>query len=114
MRSRHPFLYAFFAAACGLLNLELAYADSFPSRPVTMVVPVSAGSGMFEWNAGDLLFFSDRADRRITHVGISLGGARMVHLGLGRGGYAVEQLDSRDDQYVTSLMSRFVAARRVI
>ena len=73
-----------------------------------------AGSGMSEWNAGDLLFFSDRADRRITHVGISLGGARMVHLGLGRGGYAVEQLDSRDDQYVTSLMSRFVAARRVI
>jgi hypothetical protein len=72
------------------------------------------GSRMLEWNAGDLLFFTDRADQRITHVGISLGGARMVHLGLGRGGHAVEQLDSRDDPYVTSLMSRFITARRVI
>ena len=72
------------------------------------------GSRMSEWNAGDLLFFTDRADQRITHVGISLGGTRMVHLGLGRGGYAVEHLDSRDDRYVMSLMSRFVTARRVI
>ena len=73
-----------------------------------------AGSAVSQWNAGDLLFFTDRADQRITHVGISLGGARMVHLGLGRGGYAIEQLDDRDDEYVTSLMSRFVVARRVI
>ena len=41
---------------------------------------------------GDLLFFSDRDDRRITHVGISLGDESMVHLALGRGGYAVERL----------------------
>jgi gamma-D-glutamyl-L-lysine dipeptidyl-peptidase len=73
-----------------------------------------AGSRMSEWNAADLLFFTDRADERITHVGISLGGARMVHLGLARGGYALEHLDSREDAYVTSLMSRFVTARRVI
>ena len=74
----------------------------------------AAGSDMSRWDAGDLLFFSERADGRITHVGIALGGGRMVHLALGRGGYAVEQLDLHDDAYVTSLMSRFVTARRVI
>ena len=35
--------------------------------------------------AADLLFFSDRSDKRVTHVGIALGERRMVHLALGRG-----------------------------
>jgi hypothetical protein len=73
-----------------------------------------AGTDASRWDAGDLLFFTDRSDGPITHVGIALGGARMVHLGLGRGGYAVERLDGRDDGYVTTLMSRFVRARRVL
>ena len=72
-----------------------------------------AGAELPGWRAGDLLFFSDRADRRITHVGISLGQQRMVHLALGRGGYAVEQLDDKSDDYVSSLMSRFVVATRL-
>jgi cell wall-associated NlpC family hydrolase len=72
------------------------------------------GNDVKGWLAGDLLYFTDRTDARITHVGISLGGAQMVHLGLGRGGYAVERLDSRDDVYVTALMTRFVTARRVL
>jgi len=73
-----------------------------------------AGSEMSTWTAGDLLFFSDRADRRITHVGIALGEKRMVHLALGRGGYSVERLDATDDPYVAGLMRRFVVARRVV
>jgi hypothetical protein len=72
-----------------------------------------AGAEPSRWRVGDLLFFSDRADRRITHVGISLGPQRMVHLALGRGGYAVEQLDDKSDDYVSSLMSRFIVARRL-
>ena len=72
-----------------------------------------AGDAMASWSPADLLFFSDRADSRITHVGIALGGSRMVHLALGRGGYAVERLDAADDPYVVSLMTRFVFARRV-
>jgi len=72
-----------------------------------------AGTTMANWSPADLLFFSDRADRRITHVGISLGGSRMVHLALGRGGYAVERLDATDDPYVVTLMARFVIARRM-
>ena len=64
--------------------------------------------------AGDLLFFSDRVDGHITHVAISLGARRIVHLALGRGGYAVEQLDDEADPYVQKLRERFVHARRVL
>jgi len=72
-----------------------------------------AGTDLAALESGDLLFFSDRADRRITHVGISLGEMRMVHLAIGRGGYAIERLDDRDDPYVGKLLERFVGARRV-
>ena len=73
-----------------------------------------AGASVADWAPADLLFFSDRADRRITHVGIALGSSGMVHLALGRGGYAVERLDAKDDAYVVALMKRFVSARRVV
>jgi len=64
--------------------------------------------------AGDLLFFSDRLDRHITHVAISLGGGCLVHLALGRGGYAVERLDDTRDPYVRKLLDRFVTSRRIL
>lgn len=78
--------------------------------------------GLAELQAGDLLFFSDREDGRITHVGIAVDGARMVHLALGRGGYAVERFPAdraapaRDaagaDGYVAALLGRFRSALR--
>jgi hypothetical protein len=64
--------------------------------------------------AADLLFFSDRVDAHITHVAISMGERMLVHLALGRGGYAVERLDDVDDGYVRKLNDRFVTARRVL
>jgi gamma-D-glutamyl-L-lysine dipeptidyl-peptidase len=63
---------------------------------------------------GDLLFFSDRADRHITHVAIALGHCGIVHLALGRGGFGVERLDDRSDEYVKTLVGRFACARRVL
>ena len=63
---------------------------------------------------GDLLFFSDRIDQHITHVAISLGERRLVHLALGRGGYAMERLDDEADPYVQKLHERFVTARRIL
>ena len=63
---------------------------------------------------GDLLFFSDRIDQHITHVAISLGECRLVHLALGRGGYAIERLDDDADAYVRKLHERFVTARRIL
>ncbi|MES3034488.1 MAG: SH3 domain-containing C40 family peptidase [Gemmatimonadota bacterium] len=62
----------------------------------------------------DLLFFSDRDDRRITHVGIALAGDRLAHIALGRGGFALEWLGDTDDAYVAALSGRFVTARRVV
>jgi hypothetical protein len=62
----------------------------------------------------DLLFFSDRPDRRITHVAISLGGLRLVHLALGRGGYRVEDLTASTDDYVAALRGRYLFARRLL
>ena len=67
--------------------------------------------GLEALQAGDLLFFSDREDGRITHVGIAADAGRMVHLALGRGGYSVERLKG-SDAYVTTLVSRFRGARR--
>ncbi len=72
-----------------------------------------AGTDASAWLPADLAFFRDRADGRITHVGIALGASRMVHLALGRGGHSVEQLAGTGDSYVSSLMSRFVMAKRV-
>jgi hypothetical protein len=69
---------------------------------------------MDELRAAELLFFSDRDDRRITHVGIALGQGRMVHLALGRGGYAVERLGDTSDGYVAKLRERYLGARRVV
>jgi hypothetical protein len=63
--------------------------------------------------AADLLFFSDRPDRKITHVGIGLGHARMAHVALGRGGFAVDSVDDPSDSYLAKLRQRFVGARRI-
>lgn len=61
----------------------------------------------------DLLYFSDRDDQRITHVGIALGDGRMVHSALRRGGLAMEQLDAADD-YVARLRAQCVGVNRVV
>jgi hypothetical protein len=73
----------------------------------------SAGPDILALGPADLLFFSDRDDAFITHVGLSLGTKRMAHVALGRGGYAVERLDDPDDPYVQKLRTRFLLARRV-
>lgn len=75
---------------------------------------VDAGRDIGELKPADLLFFSDRADQRVTHVGIALGERRMVHLALGRGGYAIEKLHDRSDVYVEKLRERFLFARRML
>src|SRR5258705_8031217 len=61
----------------------------------------------------DLLFFSDDAEGKITHVAISLGGMRVVHLALGRGGYAIDDLSS-GDEYTELLVKRFRFAGRIL
>jgi hypothetical protein len=75
-------------------------------------VGADAGPDLAAHQPADLLFFSDRQDGRITHVAISLGEMRLVHLALGRGGYAVEDLRDEGDAYVRKLHERFRFARR--
>ena len=73
-----------------------------------------AGPSFAAHRPADLLFFSDRDDRRITHVGVALGKGRLAHLALGRGGFSVERLDDAEDAYASALAGRFVCARRVV
>lgn len=61
----------------------------------------------------DLLFFSDRDDRRITHVGVALGDGRMVHSALMRGGVAIETL-AADDPYVARLRTQCTGVHRIL
>lgn len=66
------------------------------------------------WLAGDLLFFSDRTDGRVTHVALVAQKGTLMHVAIGRGGFAVEQLDHATDPYTAALMTRLRAARRVL
>jgi cell wall-associated NlpC family hydrolase len=70
--------------------------------------------GIDDLETADLAFFTDRDDRRATHVAIALGGGRLVHLALGRGGFATENLGDPRDAYVVKLRERFLNARRVL
>jgi hypothetical protein len=63
---------------------------------------------------GDLLFFSEREDGRVTHVGVGIGDGRMAHLALGRGGWAVDDLAQPADEYAARLRTRLVGARRLL
>jgi cell wall-associated NlpC family hydrolase len=70
-------------------------------------------AGIQDLRPADLLFFSDEPEGRTTHVAISLGGMRVVHLALGRGGYAVDDLES-GDEYTDLLLKRYRFARRIL
>jgi cell wall-associated NlpC family hydrolase len=63
---------------------------------------------------GDLWFFSEREDRRVTHVGIAVAKNQMVHLSLARGGYAVDRLDDEEDSFIATLRSRFRVGKRLL
>jgi len=84
-------------------------------RDAWMQAEVGADAGpLLELEAADLAFFSDREDRKVTHVAIALGSGRLVHVALGRGGFATEKLGDPRDAYVKALRERFLHARRVL
>ncbi len=61
---------------------------------------------------GDLIYFSDRDDARVTHVGVALSDARMAHSALQRGGVAIEQLEA-DNEYAARLRAQCVTVQRL-
>jgi gamma-D-glutamyl-L-lysine dipeptidyl-peptidase len=75
---------------------------------------IDAGRELTRLAPADLLFFSDRPDHHVTHVGLALGDARMAHVALGRGGFALERLDDGRDPFVRALVERFLFAKRVL
>lgn len=70
-------------------------------------------AGLEGLKPADLLFFSDREDGYITHVALSLGDRKIVHLTLYQGGHAIDDLDS-DHPRLRKLRSRFRFARRIL
>jgi hypothetical protein len=68
--------------------------------------------GLAALQPADLIFFSERADLRVTHVAIALSATAIVHLALGRGGYSVDQISPPGDDYVAELVGRVVGVRR--
>ena len=76
--------------------------------------PVDAGEDWSGIAAGDLAFFSEREDGRVTHVGILAEDGRMLHASTSRNGVAWEDLhpatrDSRGERLANTL----IAVRRV-
>jgi gamma-D-glutamyl-L-lysine dipeptidyl-peptidase len=58
------------------------------------------------FEAGDLLFFTEKdSHRKITHVGVSLGGWTMIHASRGNNGIYIDDVQQRE-----SLMNNFVSA----
>ena len=70
--------------------------------------------GIDDGGQASLAFFSDRDDRRITHVGVLLGDGRMAHSGLSRGGVVVEHLGDNSDEYVQTLRRNYVGLGNVV
>ncbi len=73
---------------------------------------VDAGPTFEHLRPGDLLFFTE-VPGRITHVGLSMGGPRLVHSALSNGGVASNDL-AADDELARALRHMFVEARRVL
>lgn len=70
--------------------------------------PVEGGESWSEIADGDLAFFSERDDGRVTHVGILAEGGRMLHASTSRNGVAWDDLhpatrDTRGDRLAETL-----------
>jgi hypothetical protein len=67
--------------------------DAWQQAEAIQAAPATSLEGLA---AGELVFFSDRDDKRITHVGIGTGDGGFVHSSLARGGVSVETAAGRD------------------
>lgn len=86
------------------------YRQHGVSLPRSSVSQGSSGVYVTKSNlaAGDLVFFSNRGDRKINHVGIYIGDNKFVHAATSRRGVVMDNITS--SYYV----NHYVTARRVV
>ncbi len=85
--------------------------DSAPQAACGKEIHIGPGEAP-DLLAGDLLFFGSTDDaEQIGHVGISLGGSRMIHCAAGNGGTAINDVGG-DGEYERRLGSLLATARR--
>ncbi len=99
----------FVQAVCRLHGLPLPRDAELQ---VAVGTRVDAGPAFEKLRPGDLLFFTE-VPGRITHVGLSMGGARLVHSALSNGGVATNELTGAAE-LEPALRRMFVEARRVL
>jgi gamma-D-glutamyl-L-lysine dipeptidyl-peptidase len=74
--------------------------------------PLQTGHDFEALRAGDLLFFAEYSER-ISHVALSMGGAKIIHSAVTNGGVRCDDLTG-DDPLQRDLREHFVCARRVL
>ena len=102
--------------ASGPNSFDCSGLTSYVYRQHGVSLPRSSGSqgssGVYvaktNLAAGDLVFFSNRGDRKINHVGIYVGDNKFVHAATSRRGVVMDNLTS--SYYV----NHYVTARRVV
>lgn len=88
-----------------------AWQQALLGQPLP-ITTLDAGDIVNDFLPGDLLYFSDREDKSITHVGLAMADNHFAHSGVRRGGVRVENLMS-DEPYVQQLRANFISARRL-
>lgn len=85
------------------------------NQQATVGEPIELAAGSVTLRAGDLLFFGTQAGpekpERVTHVAISLGGARFIH---SSGEVRMNSLDPADTDFSSFRSMSFLRARRII
>ena len=98
-----------FAKTVCFLNGMVVERDA--SQQVKHGQPIDIENGLGNLEKGDLLFFGSKQPFKITHVGIYIGGGRVIH---SSGFVHINSLEKGQQDYNEELRDNLVTARRII